>query len=139
MHRKNLSNLRLASYLSRGSREKAGKGQVTTSGTLPETTRGDRDRIPKGVLHRLKPAISGGQISGVRTLTDSVSFEFKFTMGVSSLSDSHCRMSKRIEESTFTERHFPYSMFRIKLSAFDEHARVLFNDTMVNSFILLVP
>ncbi len=50
----------------------------------------------------------------------------------------HCRLSKRIEESTFTERHFPYSEFRLHLSRFEEHARALLNDTLVNSAIRLV-
>jgi hypothetical protein len=74
----------------------------------------------------------------VRTLADSVSFEFKFTPGASSLTNMLCRLSKRIEESPFTERHFPYSEFRVKLSRFERYAKALLNDTLVNSLILLV-
>ena len=73
----------------------------------------------------------------MRTLIDSVSFEFKFTPGVSSLMDMHCRLSKRIEETTFTERHFPYSEFRFKLSIFEAHAKALLNDTLVNPLRLV--
>jgi len=46
------------------------------------------------------------------------------------LTDMHCRLSKRIEETTFKERHFPYSEFRYHLSRFEEHAKGLLNDTL---------
>jgi hypothetical protein len=62
----------------------------------------------------------------------------KFTPGVSSLTDVYCRLLKVFEEASFTERHFPYSEFRSKLSIFESHARDLLNDTLVNSLILLV-
>lgn len=133
-----LSKLRLALYLYYGIRKKVEKGQVTTSGTLPETTRGDRDRQPKQFLRLLKPGTSGDKTSAVRTLTDSVSFKCKFTPGVSSLTDMHCRLSKGIEKTTFTERHFPYSDFRLTLSRFEEQAIELLNDTLVTSLIRLV-
>lgn len=51
--------------------------------------------------------------------------------------DMHCRLSKRIEETTFTERHFPYSEFRFKLSIFEAHAKALLNDTLVNPLRLV--
>jgi len=45
------------------------------------------------------------------------------------LMDMHCRLSKRIEETTFTELRFPYSEFRDNLSTFENLARDLLNDT----------
>ena len=61
-----------------------------------------------------------------------------FTPGVSSLTDMHCRMTKRMEGTTFTNRHFPYSDFRVKLSRFDDLVQELLDDTMVNSLIRIV-
>ncbi|KAN0108953.1 hypothetical protein V8E52_009736 [Russula decolorans] len=46
------------------------------------------------------------------------------------LTDMHCRLSKRIEETTFRERYFPYSEFRSNLKNFERHARALLNDTL---------
>ena len=51
--------------------------------------------------------------------------------------DMHCRLSMRIEEASFTERHFPYSEFRTSLSRFEDHAKILLNDTLVNSLWLV--
>jgi hypothetical protein len=50
----------------------------------------------------------------------------------------HRRLGKRIEKSTFTQRHFPYSDFRNKLSRFEDLAEELLNDTLVNSLIRFV-
>ena len=43
-----------------------------------------------------------------------------------------------IAKTTFTERHFPYSDFRTKLSRFEDLAAELLNDTLVNSLILII-
>lgn len=53
-------------------------------------------------------------------------------MGFSSLLDTYCRLSKRYEEATFTERHFPYSEFRHRVSRLEDRAKALLNDTLVN-------
>lgn len=50
----------------------------------------------------------------------------------------HCRLSVLVEESTITALHFPFSKFRVDLKNFEDLAKTLFNDTMVNSLILLV-
>lgn len=44
----------------------------------------------------------------------------------------------QIEDTTFTERHFPYSEFRVQLSSFERRAKALLNDTLVNSLVWLV-
>lgn len=81
-------------------------------------------------------ALEKGLEECVFWLTPSL-FRIQVHTGVSSLTNMHCRLSKRIEETTFRERHFPYSQFRTKLSRFEEHAKALLNDTLVNSLILL--
>jgi hypothetical protein len=50
----------------------------------------------------------------------------------------HDRLSKGIEKTTFTERHFPYSDFRAKLSRLEDLAKALLNDYLVNSLVRLV-
>ncbi|KAF8462090.1 hypothetical protein DFH94DRAFT_788689 [Russula ochroleuca] len=46
------------------------------------------------------------------------------------LLDTYCRLSKRYEEATFTERHFPYSEFRHRVSRLEDRAKALLNDTL---------
>jgi len=46
------------------------------------------------------------------------------------LTDMYCRLCKRSEEATFTERHNPYSEFREQVSGLVQDAKALFNDTM---------
>jgi hypothetical protein len=53
-------------------------------------------------------------------------------MGVSSLMDMHCRLSKRYDEVTLRDRHNPYSEFRQNVSKLVSDARGLLNDTLVN-------
>lgn len=59
-------------------------------------------------------------------------------LGVSSLTDMHVRLIGRNKESTVTERHYPYSDFRIRLSKFEVLVKELLNDTLVNSLVRLV-
>jgi len=46
------------------------------------------------------------------------------------LLNMHCRLSKRCGETTFTQRHYPGSDFRRRLSRLKEHAQALLNDTL---------
>ncbi|KAH9998579.1 hypothetical protein BJV77DRAFT_700237 [Russula vinacea] len=46
------------------------------------------------------------------------------------LLDMFCRLSKRYEEATFAERHFPYSQFRNRVSKLEHLAKALLNDTL---------
>ncbi|KAH9998580.1 hypothetical protein BJV77DRAFT_1147793 [Russula vinacea] len=46
------------------------------------------------------------------------------------LLDMFCRLSMRYEESTFAERHFPYSQFRNRVSKLEHLAKALLNDTL---------
>ena len=71
------------------------------------------------------------QLDGCVLRIDAVSFGSKFTAGVSSLLDMFCRLSKRYEEATFAERHFPYSQFRNRVSKLEHLAKALLNDTLV--------
>jgi len=64
-------------------------------------------------------------------LIDAVSFELKFTVGISSLTNMYYRINKRYEEATFRERHNPYSQFRIGVARLENHAKALLNDTLV--------
>ena len=59
-------------------------------------------------------------------------------MGVSSLMDTYCRLSKRSDEAWFPERHNPFSEFRQQVSGLVQDARALLNDTMVKFLVCIV-
>lgn len=44
----------------------------------------------------------------------------------------------RYDESTFAERHFPYSQFRNRVSKLEHLAKALLNDTLVEFLIRLI-
>ena len=62
----------------------------------------------------------------------------KFTVGVSSLVNMYCRLTKRCDEARFPERHNPYSEFRIQVSGLEQNAKALLNDTFVSFLIRIV-
>jgi hypothetical protein len=72
-------------------------------------------------------------------LVDVFSFSnSKFTVGVPSLVNMYCRLSKRCDEARFPERHNPYSEFRIQVSGLEQSAKALLNDTFVSFLIRIV-
>ena len=46
-----------------------------------------------------------------------------------------CRLSKRYDEASFTERHSPFSRFRNRVAKLEDRARALLNDTLVEFLI----
>lgn len=87
-----------------------------------ETVRSQLQRLSPKRREEIEIATRGESFNG--SSLESLEEELE------NLTDMHCRLSKRIRESTFTERHFPYSEFRGKLSRFEDLAMELLNDTM---------
>lgn len=48
-----------------------------------------------------------------------------------------CRLCKGYEEVSFPERHLPYTLFRKQVTALEQHAKALLNDTLVRILIQL--
>ena len=71
----------------------------------------------------------------MRTAGGVSRFELKFR--VSRLFDMLCRLCKGYEEVSFPERHLPYTLFRKQVTALEQHAKALLNDTLVKILIQL--
>jgi hypothetical protein len=66
-------------------------------------------------------------------LTRACDFKFKFTVHVSSLSDTLCRLTKWYEHASVLDRHLPCTQYRLRVVNFENKVKALLDDTWVNN------